>query len=572
MVVVNSKGAGRSAEHQGEGPANNQVQQLREMTAAMLGNGNTQQAVDILLGVIGTLQQDNERLGYHLATARRALFGRRSEKLNAEELGQLVMALGGTEEEAAVSDPVVPTPQQDVEQGTPEVVKQEKKKKKGKRKRPNHHGRTRLSPDLPRVVTHVPVPADERNCVHCGVEMQCIAHIDHERVEFIPARIEVHVERREKLACQERQCKQDITTADRKKSASYQRRAGMSLLAHLIESKCDDALPIYRQQDQLSRLGYDVPLNTLYGYWQYATTMLQPVADAIVSTVLGDAIVGVDDTKLDYLDSSDPRGKQRGHLWCFVGCGSLVGFVFTESWRAKDIEPWLSAIDGFIQCDDYKGYNSTVADDDGVKHVLVPPDRRLGCMMHVRRRFHRAYLGRHLGAAIPLKLISDIYDVEAKAKADELDANGRLALRQLESLPLLDQFDAWVDQNRSKFLPKSPLGKATRYAKDQRPYIRRCFEDGRFEIDNGRVEREIREPAIGRKNYLFAGSAVAAGRLAAAYTVVQSARHTGVPVYDYLVDILQRLEAGWPARRLTDLLPERWAEQRAAPSPQQTAE
>lgn len=567
MVVVNPKSKIRA-----EGPSRkdrdgDQVQQLREMTAAMLGRGNTQGAVDTLFNVIESLQQDNERLAYHLAAARRARFGRRSEKLNAEELGQLVMALGGSEEQAAVADPVLPTAEQTIEQGTED---EKKEKKKPKRKRPNHSGRTQLDPDLPRVITVVPVPKEERACIHCGAEMQCIAHIDHERVEFIPARIEVHVERREKLACQE--CKQDITTADRKTSVAYQRRAGMSLLAHLVESKCDDALPIYRQQDQLRRLGFDVPLNTLYGYWDYATATLQPVADAIVSTVLGDAIVGVDDTKLDYLDPSDPRGKQRGHLWCFVGCGPLVGFVFTESWRAEDIEPWLSAIDGFIQCDDYKGYNSSIVDSDGVKRVLVPPDRRLGCMMHVRRRFHAAYLGRHLGAAVPLKMIGDIYDIEAEARSAGLDAPERLILRQQESLPLLDQFDAWVDDNRPKFLPKSPLGAAARYANQQRPYVRRCFEDGRFEIDNGRVEREIREPAIGRKNYLFAGSAAAAGRLAAAYTVVQSAKHTGVPVYEYLVDILQRLERGWPARRLTELLPDRWAQERALAVPQETSE
>ena len=157
------------------------------MTGSMLDKGNTQQAVDILLKVIGSLQQDNERLTYHLATTRRALFGRRTEKLNAEELGQLVLALGGTEEQAAEIEPVLPTPKQEPEQGT------EDEKKKPKRKRPNHSGRTQLSSELPRNVTLVPVPEDERNCIHCGAEMQCIGHIDHERVEFIPAQIVVNV-------------------------------------------------------------------------------------------------------------------------------------------------------------------------------------------------------------------------------------------------------------------------------------------------------------------------------------------------------------------------------------------
>ena len=529
-----------------------QLNELRATMQAMLGRGQAEQAVETLLGVVESLQDDNVRLVYRLAAAARARFGRRSEKLSAEELGQLVLALGGTEEQAAAPEPKVPVPPPPDEKGD-----EKPKGKPSKRPRPNHPGRTRLSPDLPRDVTVVPVPEDERDCIHCHDEMPVVGYVDHETVEFHPASIRVKVERREKRACQT--CEQDITTAPRKNSVAYERRAGMSLLAHLVEAKCDDALPIYRQQDQLRRLGFDVPVNTLYGYWDYATSLLVPVATAIVSTVLGDATVGVDDTKLDFLDRSDPRGKRRGHLWCFVGCGPLVGFVFTETWQAEEIEPWLSAIDGFIQCDDYKGYGSTIEGPDGAKRILVPPDKRLGCMMHVRRRFHRAYLGRHLAAAVPLKLIADIYQVEAEAKKLSLGPEARLALRQDKSVPLLTQFEEWVDDNLPKLRPKSPLGTAARYAQEQRPYIQRCFTDGRFEIDNGRVEREIREPAVGRKNYLFTGSVAGAERLAAGYTVVQSARHTGLPVRDYLVDILGKLDRGWPARRLTELLPTRWA-------------
>ena len=538
---------------------------LREMALSLLAKGSGEQAVDVLLGVVESLQRDNVRLTYHLTIATRARFGRSSEKLNAEQLGQLVLALGGTEEQAAAAMPLVPVSQQSAEQSENEPTGD-----KSKKRRPNHHGRSRLSPELPRNIRLVPVPQDERKCLHCGAEMQCIDHIDSETVEFIPAQIVVNVERREKLACTK--CQQDIVLAPRVSSEPYQRRAGASLLAHLLESKCDDALPIYRQQDQLRRLGFDVPLNTLYGYWDYATGLLQPVADVIVSTVLGDPVVGLDDTKLDYLDPADPRGKQRGHLWCFVGGGTLVGFIFTETWQAEDIEPWIGGIDGFVQCDDYKGYGATLVGEDGCARVLVPPERRLGCMMHVRRRFHRAYLGRHLGAALPLKLIADIYQVEERAKQADMQAAERLALRQRESLPLLNQFDAWVDENLPKFLPTSPLGSAARYAHDQRPFVRRCFGDGRFEIDNGRVEREIREPAIGRKNFLFSGSAVGAGRLAAAYTVVQSARRSGLPVRDYLVDILDRLARGWPARQLTELLPGRWAAARASAQSHEAAE
>ena len=536
---------------------------LRQAAMSMLAAGKTDGAVDLLLLAVQSLQQDNVRLLQRLATATRARFGRSSEKLNAEELKQLVIAFGATDEQAAAADPLVPTPEPLTR------CDEDESSSKKRKKRRNHPGRGVLSPELPRRIDVVSVPADERNCVHCNAEMQCIAHIDSETIEFIPARIEVHVERREKLACQV--CRQDIVAAPRVTSEPYQRRAGASLLAHLVESKCDDALPIYRQQDQLRRLGFDIPLNTLYGYWNYVTGLLKPVADVIVSTVLGAPVVGVDDTKLDFLDPGDPRGKQRGHLWCFVGTGPLVGFTFTETWQAEEVEPWISAIDGFVQCDDYKGYGASVRDKSGAAKILVPPERRLGCMMHVRRRFHGAYLGGLREAGKPLRSIAELYRIEARAKELGLSAPERLDLRQRESAPLLDEFDTWVDEHHPRLLPTSPLGAATRYAKDQRVFVRRCFSDGRFEIDNGRVEREIREPAIGRKNFLFAGSSDGAELLASAYTIVQSARRTGVPVRDYLVDVIDRLARGWPARRITELLPDRWAAARANPSADQAS-
>lgn len=535
---------------------------LLRVARSMLESGKGIEALDVLAGAMQALQHDNLRLLIRLAAANRARFGRSSEKLNAEQLKQLMLAFGATPEQAEAQDPLVPVPQPPTADEPSADSAPAAATTSSKEKRRNHPGRLALSPELPREITNIPVPAEERACIHCGIEMECIGHLDSETVEFVPARLVVHVERREKLAC--KSCEQDITTAPRVASEPHQSRAGASLLAHLLESKCDDALPIYRQQDQLRRLGFNVPLNTLYGYWSYVTELLQPVADAIVSTVLGSAIVGVDDTKLDFLDPADPRGKQRGHLWCFVGTGSLVGFVFTETWSAEDIEPWLSAIDGFIQCDDYKGYSSKIVDDDGTSRILVPPDRRLGCMMHVRRPFkHALNVGYH-GAGEPLMLLQGLYKIEDRAKAAGLSAPERLALRQRESLPLLAQFDAWVDEWKPKLLPTSPLAVAARYSLEQREFVHRCFTDGRFEIDNGRVEREIREPAVGRKNFLFAGSAEAAGRLAGAYTLVQSARRTGIPVREYLVDIIGRIEKGWPARRLTELLPDRWAALRAA--------
>jgi transposase len=485
---------------------------------------------------------------------RRMLFGRKSEKLSAEELGQLVLAYGGTEAEATTPDPTLPVPALD------EVSEPEEGRPKGD-KSGKHRGRTKLSAELKRIVTEVPVAADERSCTQCGTEMVCFGHVEHERLEFIPAKFVVHVERREKLAC--KACKGDAVTAERHSPPVLPLRVGPSVLAYLIESKCDDALPIYRQCDQFVRLGFELPATTAYGYWKYATDLLLPVSDALLGTVLAhEGWIGVDDTRLDVLDKKRKGGKYRGHLWCFVTSTGLVAYRFTETWEAKDIAPWFQLIgpQTYIQVDDYAGYSTLVHDASGHKVAVVPPERRLGCMMHVRRRFYDALKAGDKRATQPVKWIQELYKVEELARGRPPDE--RLSLRQEHSQTRLDAFDAWVDVQYPRLGKTGKLAEAVRYAKQQRPFVRRCFTDGCFEIDNGAVERAIKEPAIGRKNFLFTGSAPAGQRLAAAYSIVQTCRALGIPTRDYLIDIITKLEAGWPARRLTELLPHCWAEHR----------
>ena len=541
-----------------------ELAQLRSAMNELVRNGEPTRAVETLLELVAKMQRDNDRLRNRVMAAMRARYGRSSEKLNAERLGQLVLALGGTDEQASQQDPSVPAPQvpaEDVDADEQNNGKAQKTKK-GKKRRPNHPGRTKLDPSLPRNVTLVPASKEEKTCVHCHGEMDVIGYVDHETVVYVPARIEVNVERREKRACKKGSCGQGIDVAGRSKTNVLSRRVDVSLLAELVESKLDDALPVYRQRDRLSRLGFDVPLNTLYGYWTHGLELLAPVGEVTLSAVLGDPIVGVDDTRLDYLDPEAPKRKRRGHLWCFVGSSGLIGYTFTLSWKAEDIFPYLKAIDGFIQCDDYKGYDSQLEDDEGNLVRLVPHDSRLGCLMHVRRRFRKALDAGDLRAALPLKLIADIYEVERRATAEQLDPSGRLALRQAEAIPLVDELDQWVDQHRPKLLPTSKLGRAAGYAEAQRVYVRRCFSDGRFDLDTGRVERAIKEPAIGRKNYLFSGSADAAARMAGGYSLVQSCRAIGAPVREYLVDVMTKVASGWKARRINELRPDRWLQAR----------
>ena len=566
-------------------PLADQLAQLRSAMNAKARAGDAESAIDVLLDVIAAQHHDIVRLTKLNKAAIRARFGRRSEKLTAEELGQLALALGGAPQDTPSIDVKVPVPEQQEEDADPEEPKGKPTRKKGSKKG-RHPGRRPLDPALARHVTMHTVPAEERDCMHCGATMETIGYIDHERIEYVPARIEVGVDRREKVACLT--CHQDITVAPRPgeskiapkagaqaatsespavdapqaiggapaaapqgaigspacgpapqgpstatetlaaacavqspangskagaltshalaPGAHIYRRAGASLLAHLLEAKCDDGLPVYRQRQQFARLGFDVPLNTLYGYWDAGSEIVQPVAEVVLSAVLGKTIVGLDDTRLDWLDPKTAGKRRRGHLWCFVGSGEsastkeLVAFEFTETWAADDVAPWIDAIDGYIQCDDYAGYSTVRTAEDGSKAQLVPHERRLGCWMHVRRPFHQAFKAGEKQAMIALGHVKELYAVESEARNAGMTSDERLVPRQKKSQPIAEAFFAWVKQCEPLERPGSYVGQGLRYALNQEEFVMRCLTDGRFELDTGRVERQIREPVIGRKS------------------------------------------------------------------------
>ncbi len=510
-----------------------------------------------LLAKQGKLQAEVEWYQRRVQALQRVLFGRSSERLSKEDLRQMLLMYGATVEEAAAADPQL------VVREPADVEPEEQERSGGSKKKRRPAQRMTVADSVERVVTESQVPAAERACTCCGHEMTAIEPREHRWLDYVPAKLVERVERREVLVCKTPGCRRDATTAERDEVRVVEPRVTPSFLAQLVESKCDDALPIHRQCDQFARLGVQFPVNTLYGHWAYVTDLLEPIADAVFGAVLDDeSYVAMDDTGLDVLDPSLESGKFRGHLWCFCGTTPLVAYRFTRSWKAEEIEPWLHGIreTTAIQVDDYAGYSKLYPDARGGKLPLVPRGRRLGCMMHVRRRFHEALKLGDKRAGFAVEQIRRLYEIEDSVRGRPPDE--RLAARQAKSVPILDALDTWVDEMRGKLGITGYLAEALGYAHDQREFIRRCFSNGRFEIDNGRVERAIREPALGRKNFLFTGSLAAGERLAAAYTLVQSSRALGLSTRDYLIDVITKIAGGWPARRLAELMPQRWAQGR----------
>lgn len=498
-------------------------------------------------------EEDARTKAVHIKHLVRLLYGRRSEKLTPDDLEQLSLALGVPAEDAK-NDPELPA----VEDPACDEIQGAEGTSKGKRKRPTHKGRTPLPPSLERIVKEIPVAEEERQCKCCGKPMTPIAPVEHETVEHVPEKLVVHVERREKLAC--RACQGDIATAARE-NMNTDVRVGNSFLAALLDGKGEDALPINRQADRFKRLGWPVSYDTLLRYWAFAADLLLAIADATVGKILDDHVVAMDDTGLMVLGNKKGDQKSRGHLWCITNTGPLTGFRFTETWSHEEIAPWIGAATGFIQVDDYKGYSAIIEHPERGEGPLIPHDRRLGCMMHVRRRFYEAFEMNDKRAARPVALIKALYEVEASAKAQDMSPDQRLCLRREKSLPILEQLYKEIESYGDAVGKTSKFAKAVRYAIAQKVFVERCFSDGHFEIDNGKTEREIRRPAVGRRNYLFTGSVKGGERLAAVYTLILSCRNLGIDTRAYLIDVLGKIRNGWPVRRLSELTPDAWAAQ-----------
>lgn len=557
------------------------LEALKATLTDLVARGEGARAIDQMLALVVDLERTNDRLTWRVLREARFRYGRSSERLSHEELGQLYLALGGDRATADTSPNLdVPGPEQPEQVEAPgpvdpevpnEPTKTEQGPQKNKKKRKRVRSMAIDPAKVQRIEKKSSVPDEERCCALCSGDKEPFGEVEHQLFVFVPARIELRAEVREKWSCP--RCRKDVSVAPRSETPTVVRKVDASLLAKLVRDKCALALPLDRQRRELARMGLDVPEKTMQSYWAHTADLLEPVADAQLSTVLGSAIVGADDSHLKTLDKSRKNGSFRGHIWCFVGSDGTVGgpesvaYGYTRSWEATEISDWFSAIDGFIQCDGYAGYGREVEveseDEDDKTFVAVPPERRLGCGMHIRSKFHAALLAKDRRAAIPLKYFADLYAVEDDCKKRGLDAAARGEERQRRSMPLLAALDGWVDDLHPRLLPKSPLRRATTYAINQREFFRRCFSDGRFEIDSGRVERRIRPFAVARRNFLFTGSPRGGERLAVAFTLVDSCLLLGVDPYEYLVDVIRKLEAGWPLKLLTDLIPSRWAAQRA---------
>jgi transposase len=408
------------------------------------------------------------------------------------------------------------------------------------RRRPT--GRRPLPASLPRERVEIDVADGEKTCA-CGTAKTRIGETTTEKLEYMPARLKVVVLARAKYACP--RCHDGVVEAPAPPQAIEKSLAAEGLLAHVVVAKYVDHLPLYRQAHIFAREGLDRSRTTLCDWVAAVADALAPIGDQIRREILAADYLQTDDTSITIL--TEPVGRLTGHLWTYLDpLARQVVYDATPTRAGHEPVTFLAAFRGTLQADAYAGYDAL---------YRTGRVRELGCWAHARRYFVEA-LETDARAAPMLVHIRQLYHVEDEAAALAPDERG--GRRREQSVPILAAIDRERLALANAVLPKSPLGDALRYLGNQWDALQRFVEDGRVAIDNNRAENQLRAIALGRKNWLFAGSLAGAKRAALLYSLVQSCRLAEISPFEYLKDVLIRI-ATHPQSQIAQLTPRAWA-------------
>jgi len=319
---------------------------------------------------------------------------------------------------------------------------------------------------------------------------------------------------------------------------------GASVLAMLIIGKFIDHLPIYRQVAIFKRVGISLAYNTVVDWTNNGIDVLRPVYDRLVRLVLSSGYLQADETGMKVLDSEKKGSAHHGYLWAYRDViENLVLFEYQRGRNKEAPRQMLKNFKGYLQTDGYAAYDQFYHRDE---------IKMLHCMAHARRYFKEAEDNDKERSIYALTLFQKIYEIEREIK-NQASAE-RVRVRQNQTLPLLNELHAWMTDQYRVVTPRSPLGKALEYALKRWKELTLFITDGQLEIDNNKIENEIRPIALGRKNYLFAGSHQAAQRIAMIYTLMASCKANGIDPSKWLTYVLEEL----PNRKVNnidDLLP-----------------
>ena len=424
----------------------------------------------------------------------------------------------------------------DDEPGKPGASTNSPQKRGGRQPLPRHLKRERILHDL---------KDEEKHCSRCAQDVRLIGQETSERYEYVPASLTVMEE-----TCLKYACKCTVRTAGKPAQPIEKSIAGASLLAHVIVSKMADHLPLHRQEKMFERYGVEISRKTMCGWMAQSAGLLMPLYKAAKQALFRSKVVGTDDTGVKVLDRKLPFAR-TGRLWPYCGDREhpVVLYDYTPTRERAGPEKFLAGYRGYLQADAYGGYDA----------FFKNPERGLievGCMAHARRHFRKALESDQARMGPALLLIAQLYRVEKQARG--LAPRARFEMRKLEARPILHKLHQYLLDIQVEVLPKSPAGRAVRYALKNWMALTRYADEGHLEIDNNRTEQSIRGIAVGRGNWLFFGSDVGGRTAAVLRSFVASCQRAAVDPFAWFKDVLSRI-ATHPVNRITELLPHHWA-------------
>jgi len=458
---------------------------------------------------------------------KRRMYGSSSEVISSDQLGF-------TFDEAEATAPA-PTDDEELEE-----INYTRKK----------HGRKPIPEDLPREEVILPVPEEERFCPH-GHEYEVIGYEESEKVEYTPATLKVLRIKREKRACECIECKA-VKTADPAPSIIPKSIATASLLTFILISKYVDHLSLYRISAVFTRLGFNLPRQTLSNWMIKVGVEFTQLINLLEEELLESFYIFCDETRVQVLKEDGKTAQSQSQMWVRARNGPrpIILYEYDPTRSGDAAVRLLDGFKGYLHADGYSGYNKPSGDE----YVV-----RVADMYHIRRKFEDAYKeakknkGDVETPKEALRFIKKLSKIEATVQ--HASEHERFITRLDKSKPIMDDFKKWLDEKDQDYRPTSPIGKAVKYALGQWQDMMQYLSHGRLEMHTNFVENAIRPFALGRKNWLFSTSVEGVESSAKIYSIIETAKANGLDPYTYVGHLLEKLPLAQTLEDYEQLLP-----------------
>jgi transposase len=467
------------------------------------------------------LKSENAWLKHQLAELKRLIFGAKSERFVAKNPDQAT--LFDLPEEQPAENPT--------EQITYTRTKPQQEKKQPLRMELPSHLERRVE-----VIEPENLPEDAKNIGEAITEL----------LEYNPAEVYVRRIVRRKYIVEQTDEETRIVIAPLPTLPIPKGNAGPSMISHLLVSKFVDHQPFYRQVQIFKRQDLNIAESTINGWFNAGCDLLFPLYESLKSKIQSADYLMADETPIPVQTKDKPGATHKGYHWVYYDPGNkLVLFDYRKTRGREGPDELLKNFAGHLQTDGYNAYN----------HFENNPNiTLLACMAHARRKFQHAQENNPTLAGDALKMFQSLYDIEREIREGGIEPDAIKTVRQERSKPVLDQIEIWLREQIILVPPRSAIGVAMAYTLTLWPRLVRYINDGRFHIDNNLIENSIRPVALGRKNYLFAGSHEAAQQAAVIYSILATCKLHGVEPFAYLTKILSIIP-DFPANQLHTLLP-----------------